>query len=96
MRSALSAMCYREVAPGRWFKPVGHMLFAFDEFLGRWTNHYRSMTGTVERFESKQGPSPGEVPLRWLKDVEARTRTDVNPDSTSRFELEVTVASLLE
>lgn len=88
-------MGYRELEPGWWFKPVGHVLLSFVETDSTWSKHFKAATGKVMRWESKPMPLHEADPLRWLKDVECYGRLDVDPDGTSHFELGTALDSLL-
>lgn len=35
-RQALTSMCYREIRPGVWTKPVGYALYSYVEERGEW------------------------------------------------------------
>lgn len=83
--AALSSMCYREVRPRVWAKPVGCHLFVFDLALV-WTNWFRAKDGSLDIWERETLP-PDREPLSWIKEKEAFTRINVAWGSGSQFEL---------
>lgn len=108
MREALSRMCYREVKPGTWAKPVGVVLFTYEEERREWTNWYLCSGGEersrfdAHTFPDYQGCQPfDDDPLGWLKTCEAWTRTSVGAGGSgdgrrSEFELSADPEAVLE
>jgi len=94
LRFCLTAMCYQEVKPGHWFKPVGYGLFIFEENIAMFTCFFKSTVGTIGIWNSKRfgNESLGydtdrHVFLMMLKEEEANSRINVCPESNSHFEL---------
>jgi hypothetical protein len=89
IREALIAMCYREVVPERWLKPVGHVLFSYLEETNTWKNHFKDIQGKVCIWESHI--LEDEDPLFRLKEFEAYTRIDIvcgtSREQYSQFQL---------
>ncbi len=89
MREALISMCYREVKPGVWAKPVGFHLFTFEEDRNEWTNWYKAGTGEIDRYEAKEPDLEEGTAISFLKGYEAYTRTNITVGHLpiSEFEL---------
>lgn len=90
IRDSLLAMGYREVKPGKWFKPIGYQCFVYDENTERWANWFKNKFGDVNIYESKLIRDDEKYYgtfLKQLKEFEAFTRTDVTVDCNSNFEI---------
>ena len=90
IREALISMGYREAKPGHWLKPVGFVCFSYHEDKNKWSNWYRSGQGEVERWQTKQLESDQNrygTYLHQLKYIECWTRTDLEINGDSAFEL---------
>ncbi len=89
VRQALQAMGYREMKPGTWGKPVGFVLFTFEEDTNTLTNWFRAVTGEVMVYNAnKLTPDAVErygSPLYQIKEFECFARTDVS-GVNSQFE----------
>lgn len=85
LKEALLGMCYKEVEPGKWLKPVGWMCFCFDEKHSRWLNAFKSVPGETRVWNSAQ-LKEGDEPLYFLKHQECYSRTDYD-GSVSSFEV---------
>ena len=81
-REALLSMCYREVQPGQWCKPVGFHLFVFSEAKNLWENWFKGGDGKLHCWESKT-----LVTQHDLKTAEAYTRAFTDPTGSSDFAL---------
>lgn len=87
MRRALSAMAYREKAPGFWLKPVGWQLLSFRESSGVHTTYFKAATGELSVWTHHElSGDPAQDLLRFLKDSERSSRLDMHPID-SHFEL---------
>lgn len=87
IRRALSSMCYREVEPGRWLKPVGCHLFTYEEDRNEWTNWFLAYNpGTIERWSSESPSEDGGPFIGQLKDWEMWTNIS-SGDPQSEFQL---------
>jgi len=80
IREALIAMSYTEVRPGEWVKPVAFQAFIYVERKGEWINWFKSATGDLSKWKTKQFQSNvgyyGSY-LQQLKSFECWTRTDL-------------------
>ena len=83
LRQSLSAMSYREVKPGRWCKPVGYVLFTYEEDRKEWTSWMLQANNEIGRWSVKEfselEAEDAAFPNFWLymlKECEADARVD--------------------
>lgn len=96
LREALSAMCYREIKPGKWFKPVGNILFVFEEENRTWTNWYRPANSPEEIWCSHTLDVAAVDYARQLKSWEMNSRIDRFYGEDGKFELQPLSTYLME
>lgn len=91
IRAAFSSMCYREIRPGVWAKPVGASLFTFSVEKG-WENWFKGLDGTPRVYERHgvtfDGTDDPVEFLHFLKQYEAWTRINIATESDHHFELQ--------
>lgn len=89
IEQALTAMGYRQIN-GKWAKPIGYMLFVVEVDnlnSASFRSFFKSVNGAPCVYDHKNFDArSGLRPLKWLKDVEGYTRTDVNVYDNSEFE----------
>jgi hypothetical protein len=91
IREALLSMCYREVQPGHWMKPIGFQSLTYHEGKNEWCCWFLAANdGSVSLWESKafehNAKDFGSY-LDQLKNWECYTRTSMNHCYNSEFHL---------
>lgn len=86
---ALRRLNYVPCDRGLWLKPVGYVLFTYEDARAEWTCWYRGPNGEIGRWNSQKyhHEPPTTDPLRWLKDCEAWHSRLCIGDGLSAFEL---------
>ncbi len=90
LREALLSMGYREEQPNKWLKPVGYVLFSYNETTNQWANWFKSSKGDIEYWETNQfvhDENKAGSYLYQLKKFECWTRTDLYTQVDSEFHL---------
>lgn len=86
IRSILTSMNYLECEPGKWLKPVGYHLLAYNEKTGLLLNFFKSRIGEIEIWDTLK-LELDERMLTRLKTFEAYSKYSIEPSSLAHFEL---------
>lgn len=94
IRQSLSSMCYREVKPGKWLKPVGLHIFSYEEDKKLWSNWFKDATGKISLWQSEEIVD-GDF-IVCLKELEAYSKPFRAAGYMSDFELQPEWKYILE
>ena len=86
-KEALISMGYRELQAGIWAKPIGWMLFTYDDDTKIIANCFKGADDKMHSYDSKvYKTEPEQGLLGFIKLFEGYARTDVNVHQNSEYQ----------